>query len=399
MNKKLAFIIFLITNSCNINAKNIDIDKTIGFKSYLSINTWEDSERYDSSHFLLVPMYYIYENKKSDSIKILDSHINEFLKTGFKNISYNKKGGNLTALQYYYFLSEYLLLSNNDNTELSQFLIKQIDFFWESPKLIENAKQRTTRQLNSSSSSGYKRGLLDEDLFLFGISANLTQFFPKNENLQKINKQALNFLKQRSSFTNKGGWLFEKGDWDDYPDRAYAGYNSKIGIAEKKPLKDMVSDSSHFQRWPKILLSIQNSYPQNSTEYLLLQKYRTGLSKQFLSEVVHVNNNKIQLKNYMDGKNGIYRWNYSTLGQGKGYGPYELTSSFGLGWWVFLKNKQVSILYSNYYKQISNKNSDKNCAIFFNKIISSRLIDDRKQFNNCMFIFNSYFASKLWSYA
>jgi hypothetical protein len=42
------------------------------------------------------------------------------------------------------------------------------------------------------------------------------------------------------------------------------------------------------------------------------------------------------MTNYMDGENGVYRYNYVTQGVGNGYGPYELSGSFNLGWWSFL---------------------------------------------------------------
>lgn len=394
MSKKLLSIFFIFLSSISVSAKdlNTDISATEAFRSYLSIKTWSNDERYNAAHFLLVPMYYIYENKELELIKELDKHVDSFLNEESLNINYKESGSKLTYLQYYYFLSEYLVLSNNQNKKLSNFLLSQINLFWEGDVFIENAKKRANRQLNSNDHE-YRQGLIDEDLFIFGISANLLKFFPKNNNLNRINLNALSFLQQRSSFTSEGGWLFEKGYWDDYPDRAYAGYNSKINVSNKKPLKDMVSDSSHFQRWPKILLSIQNAYTKNSSEYFLLKKYRSGLKKQFLSKVIHINNNKIQLTNYMDGRNGLYRWNYHTLGKGKGYGPYELTSSFGIGWWVFLGGNNIKKIYYDYYEQINI--NDKDCDTLFKKIILIKKINNRNKFNECFFIYNSFLASKL----
>lgn len=48
----------------------------------------------------------------------------------------------------------------------------------------------------------------------------------------------------------------------------------------------------------------------------------------------------------MDGSNGVlYRWNYSSLGEGKEYGPYELSGTFTIGWWTFLGTDRVKEIY------------------------------------------------------
>lgn len=75
---------------------------------------------------------------------------------------------------------------------------------------------------------------------------------------------------------------------------------------------------------------------------------QTGLANQLVNYVLVDPSEEftsVRLNNFMDGRNGVYRWNYPTQGQGKGYGPYELTGSFLLGWWGFLEDPRIGEVY------------------------------------------------------
>ena len=45
----------------------------------------------------------------------------------------------------------------------------------------------------------------------------------------------------------------------------------------------------------------------------------------------------------MDGKNGVYRYNYNN--RPGGLGPYELTGHLTIGWWSFLQTSRSRSLY------------------------------------------------------
>ncbi|WP_139126630.1 hypothetical protein [Acinetobacter sp. YK3] len=372
---------------------------TSGASAYLSLDTWKVKERYSASHALMVPLHYAYKYDDKKLKKDFDSNIERFQKTGNKEINLKKDSERLSSIQYLYLLSEYAVLSKNK--ELANYVLKQINIFWyDIPawqwdrKPFKNLKERVEWKLTAGTEVGYRRVIIDEEFFSFGIAANLTKIYPKELVLKEINHYALKVFKQRSSFDEEGRWLFDKGNYDDYKDHAYAGYENKI-IKEKRPLKDMVSDSSHFFRIPKILLSLQNSYPMDSNEFNLYKKFRKVLAKHFLERVIKIRNNKIYLTNYMDGRNGVFRWGYPSLGENNGYGPYGLTGSFGIGWWSFLHDNEIDALYNKYYQEFNSTGEDELCKSIIENTKQKKYISNFIKFNRCMRIYNSYMASKL----
>ncbi|RZF51137.1 hypothetical protein EXE30_11200 [Acinetobacter halotolerans] len=392
---RIVFLYIILILSRQVYAQDPLI---LGAEAYLSLDTWNTNERYNASHALMVPLHYAYKHNNQPLKKDFESNVSRFLKVGKNEINIRKKEERLSGLQYLYFLSEYVGL--NENKELADYLLIQVRGIWNDipawqwgREPFNNMKERISWKLQANKDVGYKRIIIDEEFFSFGIAANLTKIYPKDPVLKEINQYALEVFKQRSHFED-GRWLFDKGNYDDYKDHAFAGYVNKF-VKEKRPLTGMVSDSSHFFRMPKILSSLQYSYPIGSYNFNLYKSYRKGLTKQFLNKVVHIRDNKIYLTNYMDGRNGIYRWEYPSLGKGNGYGPYELTGSFSIGWWGFLENKEVSNLYYKYYRMLRVKDDKGLCQKIIEETKQKQSILDSRKFHNCVRIYNSYMASKL----
>lgn len=378
-----------------------DFQPLIGFKAYLSLETWSEKNRYNASHFLLVPMYYIYQNNNTSLIKKIDQNMNNFLEKEAKNLKFNITSERLPIWQYLYFVSEYNNLSSRKNMKLNNFLIESVEKNWNSPSwqwgkinAFPTLKEKLEWKLNATENEGYKRALVDEELFFLGVAANLSLSSPKNKILKEINNISLQLFEKKSSF-NDEGWLYDVGAFDNYPDYAYAGYTNIKDISSPKPEKNIAIDSSHFFRIPKILLSLQKAYKEDSPEYIVYQKYRIGLENQFFNKVLVIKNNNIYLTNYMDGKNGIFRWEYPTLGKGRGYQPFGLTPSFGMGWWSFLPNTKIKTTYKDYYKQITKNLNIIECNTAMENIIKNKEIENPLLFQNCMYSYNAFLASQL----
>ncbi len=115
---------------------------------------------------------------------------------------------------------------------------------------------------------------------------------------------------------------------------------------------DIAADSSHSMRFPLWLKSLAEAYAEGSLEKMYYKKLIKGLAKQFLYRVLVFPTDEFagyRTNNFMDGRNGVYRWGYVTQGPANGYGPYELSGSFLLGWWFFLDNYEIR----NIYKEMS----------------------------------------------
>lgn len=53
----------------------------------------------------------------------------------------------------------------------------------------------------------------------------------------------------------------------------------------------------------------------------------------------------------MNGMNGVYRYSTAAnVGEGKGYGPYELSGTFLIGWWSFLGDPEIDKAYGEIAK-------------------------------------------------
>ncbi len=317
---------------------------------YLQMKTWSPNLRYDAAHHLMVPLHFAYENNNTELKQLFDEHMQEFAKLGLSDTSIRQQF--LSTIQYQFMLSRYLALSNNKQSEIAPYLLQQLNLAWNDPKF--NLKKSLAWKLQASRNLGYKQAITDPEWYVFAIASDLSHFYPNNSLIQDIQRTANLAFRQRTSYSNTGGWEFDLGSWDNHPDMQYIGYSSLSSISVPKPIKGSSLDSSHFFRMPLILKSLQEG-AINVSDAESYEKMRLGLEKQFFFFFLVQNGTGIKLNNFMDGRNGVYRWGYH--GDGKGIAPYGLTNSFGIGWWGFLPGKRIKATYRNYYEQLLEENS------------------------------------------
>lgn len=389
-------VICLVFCSTNIFAES---KSTIGAKAYLENNVWKKDQRYNMSHFLMIPMFYAFEKNDEDLIQAYRKYVKNFYTQKQDQLNFHKNEQRLTDTQFLYFLSTYAVLSENINPEYSQSILKDIEKIWyEIPawqwgrKPFTNMKERFDWKLQASSDVGYSRAIIDEELFILGTAANLTRIYPNNSMLKEINSYTNRIFKQRSHWNNDR-WLFDVGAWDEHPSFAHVGYNDTKNIVEKRPGKNTVVDSSHFFRMPVLLWSFQGAFPVSSKEAKQFKSYRLGLEKQFFEKVVVKKDNKILLNNFMDGRNGVYRWKYQ--GTGKGYEAYGLSSSLGMGWWTMLPGERVQNLYKDYYVQLNTGKDKINCDVIMERMIKNPNTNSYPKMRTCFYLYNSDLASTI----
>jgi len=201
----------------------------------------------------------------------------------------------------------------------------------------------------------YFRSINDVDLFVFAIAADLKGFITApaevkewSPTLDDILNIAHRTFAQEGVAQPDGGWLFQPGVWTDHPEYQYAG-NREIRPGMKPvPVAGMSQDSSHSLRFPLWLTSLMQAYPPGSEDYRFYQGLRSSLERQFFNKVLvrpSADFPCYRMNNFMSGINGVYRWSYPGLGQGSGYGPYGLSSSLLVGWWVFLDTDRIREVY------------------------------------------------------
>ena len=115
-------------------------------------------------------------------------------------------------------------------------------------------------------------------------------------------------------------------------------------------------DVSHYlSKWPVFFLAMKQASktPEESTYY---QHIIEGTIKQVEEHVIKYKKGKYLLTNYMDGTNGVYRWNYVNRGKNWGYNPYELSYSYLFSLLEYL-NKEDNKLHKVYTHILKNMDS------------------------------------------
>ncbi|MED4553645.1 hypothetical protein P9305_13025 [Lysinibacillus capsici] len=338
-------------------------------KEYIESDLWNERDRYDAGHFLMVPMHYAFQSENTEMIELFQKHFGAFLKTGKNEIDISDDSQRLSILHYYYLISRYLILSENIdlsyevkilNKELNQYLLKEINkiwveipaWQWDSPYFEEGMRERVLWKLeNKEVDYSYYRAIIDEELFTMAIAADLYQLNSEDRMLLDIVNIAYKTFKSEGHFDESNRWLFQIGVWDDHPDYAYAGYLNKENIKKQSPITDTAMDSSHFHRFPLWVKSLEDAFLEKTKENEMFSRINKGIEKQLFEKVLVVPSQKepfYKLTNYMDGTNGLFRWDYSTS-KGDGYGPSELSGTFFIGWWTFLGSDRIKKVYEDVY--------------------------------------------------
>ena len=110
-------------------------------------------------------------------------------------------------------------------------------------------------------------------------------------------------------------------------------------------------DTSHFARIPVFLQIIKRANIEDTEKVRYYDRLINGLREQFIENVLIEPDKETpyyRTTNYMDGRNGLYRYNYITQ-KDTAYLPYQLSATLTLGWWSFLGG-EMNVVYENIYK-------------------------------------------------
>ncbi len=331
---------------------------------YLSEDLWSSRDAYDAGHVLLVPLLYSAQLEAGSKFAEFGAQFERFVDAAGAGFTSSR----LSRLQYFYLASVFLEKAAERGvfTASDQALLEMIEaqvsaywstepaWQWDRPDFAGGMRERLLWKLETPDTSyNFYQAVLDEDLFLMAISAQAHMVHeilgtdvehPSDE----IFESALRVLRERGHFTQSGGWLFQVGLWSDHRDFAFAGRDSVLADLTPAPVLEISEDVSHSVRFPAWLLSLLKSPLCDPSGFSTLSSIRESLARQMLSHALVPPTEEVGLwrtNNFLDGSNGVYRYNYPTQGIGGGYGPYELSGTFYLGWWALLDTPEIRAIY------------------------------------------------------
>jgi len=361
----LFLAILLVTLGCDNTSPICDQTYTLNLedkclwnetvKPCLEDPLWLERDIYDAGHFLMVPLHAAFLNDQELWQNQFAQHFQRFVKAYPEHVAQ----GRLNRLHYLYLASRFLVLAVEKGRQdlippqLPSILYAEIKDLWQDNPAWEwnrdpfpgGIRARVLWKLNHKDvKQSYYRAIIDEELFLFAIAANLHAYervsgLEDSPMLTDILDVAYRVFQQEVVLQEDGGWLFQPGIWTDHHDYAYAGRKEKAPGMEPLPVPGMAWDSSHSHRFPLWLTSLAGAYSPGSNERRFYNHLKAGLEKHLFNEVLvprAEDSRGYRMRNFMDGRNGVYRWNYQTLQESDGYGPYQLSRTLLLGWRVFL---------------------------------------------------------------
>jgi len=339
----------------------------------LDTTLWQKGSAYDAGHFFMLPLHAAFKLENDDWQLQFAAHFKKFSETGFADAEPTR----LYRLQYYYLASWFLVLAVQHQKDslippnLYTVIHDEVDLIWNMEtswtwkhglipfKHFNNMRSRILWKLYNVDmpAKTFYRAIVDEEKFLFAIAANLKTYLklteadtmPANEVIDDVLLQAHVVWQRRAEWNSEGGWLFQPGYWTDHDDFLYAG-NTNKNNPEKLQVDNLAEDVSHSHRTALWLTSFINaSDDSNRVFYDTLLK---GLDTQFFNKVLVLPSDSVNTyltNNFMDGSNGLYRWNFKENQPNTGFGPFELSGTMLIGWWTFLETERIK----NVYRELS----------------------------------------------
>jgi hypothetical protein len=361
----------LITSSLGlaVGGEIDDRDRELWNKAvvpYLQRDFRTEANAYNGGHFLMVPLHAAFQKGAKAWQDDLGAQFKRITAQGTKAIAKTT----LSRLQYLYLCSRFMTLANETQRadlippQLDAMLIEELESVWTTePNLHWNGTKFKGRrecvlaklqaQLIGKS---YYRAILDTELHLMAIAAELrhceliTRRKHRNTALiTEVLSVARQVFIERAVPERDGRWRFQPGVWADHPDFAYAGNKEKaIGLLPRK-VSDIAEDTGHSARIPMWLTSFAQAYPAKSAERRYYEALKRGFEKQFYEQVLVPPGPEMpayRTANFLDGRNGVYRWGYGAFaGKNEGYGPYETSGVLTLGWYSFLDSERMREVY------------------------------------------------------
>lgn len=349
-------------NGAPLGSGEVDkVELTETLCAYMDDPLWSKTNAYDAAHVLMVPLEYAFFSGNSKLKRCFSRYFSRLQKNsdnGFEEL------GALTWLQHLHLAARYAVLEND--IELSDRLRKELNTIWRkgdawlwgrSPftGIATRIEWKLNADVNKLEKS-YYNVIFDEDYFALALGIDLYGIYSRLGKLdrcgecQEAKDLFLRVFEERVTWIGDR-WLIDVDYWRDHPDFAFSGYfvepiDNSGKLLPKEVAARVTIDSSHAHRYPSWLRSADLALEGEDKAFVnrLQQGLRTQFNEHILSEsTVH---GMPLLNNYMDGRNGYFRYNYAThSGARKGYSPFALSGTLSLGWWAMLGGEKISQVY------------------------------------------------------
>lgn len=323
---------------------------------------WLSDFAYDASTSLMVPMHYSFKHPQR-----FDTNTAQEFDKFFEQVSFffhpSQIESRVTKTQFMYFISQYLKLRANNglwdakdeklfvllNGELNLLWNQEEAWHWDNSLSFSGIKERILWKLNSNNQRfSYYNAFIDEEWFSLSAISDLIFIGKKIKieysfDAEKITEISNRLLQTYLSYEN-GYLYFQKGIWFDHRDYSHAGHNELSNNLAPKYIENIAIDSSHSHRYPLFLESMKGIAVDREFYFDVKKELMRTYNDNALTSDEIEGQFSILQTNYFDGSNGVYRYNYSTLGESNGYGPFQLSGTLFVGYYVFFESEKYQRL-------------------------------------------------------
>lgn len=364
----ICILLLGVLSSCKSNSHKFDRKQPLDelWQKTVSQTMNREIDLYNDAELLIVPLYASF-CMKEDS-KYLDQ-FNAYFNNAEDDIAdllEDKNIAVLNKLNYVYFISNYILLSNKRENKVSHTLVdKCYDFIMNTVELpawnwnmddFDNMRDRITYKISEAKPQySYQKAITDEDLFVLVTANNLLPYYKnagdtnKTKKLKELGDLTKQVIYKRFEY-NGNHYAFQKGAWSDHRDYLYANYTDIEENMKPFSNKEIEEDTSHYSRMPLMLQNIA-CVTEDKNYKAKLETILNVNSIYFQKEILVNPSNEsriYRLMNYMNGSNGLYRWNYNGRGKDYAHKPYSLSKQLYTGKYVFFSSEMQDI-----YKKIA----------------------------------------------
>lgn len=329
----------------------------------LKDDLWTPRDMYDACHHLMVPMHYAFRAGDETAVRAFSDQFSQFIAdVGEKDIYSFQTHNKLDRLQFFYFCTQFMVLcaAYGYDDLIPDALPVLAETFAEDYLLYTEANWKTERTViehirqvlaGKEYSRRYYSSIEDLDRYSLAILCDLRclavmRGCQPSETMDTAADLAWQIYSSPllNTETDVGGWLFQVGVGSDYGDNAYAGNLSITEDIQPMPREDIPVDSNHSMRLPLLLTSYQSAQPDRE-HWEIFRLRKKQLANQLVRCVLKNVDGHWLVTTFMDGTNGVYRYEYHE--KGAGLEGYDLSDSLLMGWWALLEDPRIKQVYQD----------------------------------------------------